>query len=43
MDIKIHPIQFQPEQRILIPPCQDPPTRRHRLRTDRGCATLTNM
>ena len=28
---------------VLIPPCQDPPTRRHRLRTDKDCAQLANI
>ena len=35
--------EFSQEQRILVPPCQDPPTRRHRLRTDKSCAQLTNI
>ena len=26
------------DQHSLVPPCQDPPTHRHRLRTDKGCA-----
>ena len=31
------------EKRSLVPPCQDPPTRLHRLRTDKDCAMLTYM
>jgi len=36
-------MNYLDEQRSLVPPCQDPPTRRHRLRTDKDYAAFTNM
>ena len=31
------------DKRSFVPPCQDPPTHRHRLRTDKYCAALANI
>ena len=28
---------------VLVPPCQDPPTRRYRLRTDKDSAAFVNL